>query len=90
MNNINTRKCSKCGEAKQLDAFRLMRTNPPRRCAWCAECERLYNRNYQRALSSEKRKQYREVNTRQKARRAVENIINKYGKEFVYDVLRRS
>ena len=41
-----TKRCTKCGETKPLDAFRRDRSKKQSRCSRCRECERQYERIY--------------------------------------------
>lgn len=41
------RKCSMCGEYMQIDNFRFMRSQN-RHNSYCRECERWYQKRYQR------------------------------------------
>ena len=52
-----TKVCSKCGKEKPLDSFRWLYTQD-RYQSRCKECEREYSREYNRAVSADKRAEY--------------------------------
>lgn len=49
------RKCSMCGGYKEEEQFRYMKKQDRYNC-YCKDCERLYNKEYQRIYRERKRK----------------------------------
>ena len=51
---MEKRKCSMCREAKELKYFRFSRTLN-KYISYCKECEKFYNRQYQRIIRARKK-----------------------------------
>lgn len=52
---IMKRKCSMCGAYKEETEFRYMKNQDRYNC-YCKDCEKLYNKEYQRIYRERKRK----------------------------------